>query len=141
MKQLREIFDTHYPYQKNYVDDSGSMIRHRYTFNSLHGSYNVHISDYPVKNNKKESYVMFSNKEGGVGKTSIEGHDAHKVFGTVKKIVSDHVKTNKIHQVAFSGEKKTGHSRTKLYDRMIKGYKNNNIDNINDDKRYEIKVK
>jgi len=122
MKKLRDIVI-------NEIGDSSYKFDHRTTqyhtdayFNSKNGDrYNAFIRNVGHPKYGATADVSFTNNsKDTMDMTGKEGRHAHKVFGTVKNVIKQHLKANpQITHLNFSA-KNDNDGRTKLYHAMSK---------------------
>lgn len=137
MRQLKEIFDTHYPYEKLL---SGHPHEHTYGFSTPTNQYVVTI-DHGQKEPSSAANIVFRDKDFNFSvHNETEKYHAHKVFGTVQHIIKNHLKENpNIKHITFGASHRYRESRVKLYDKLTKNYKPK-IDNTSHEKEYRIAV-
>ena len=143
LKQILEIFDSHYPYQIKHnlkannggmnFDKSDEQYHTLANFSTENNNYKVGIKNLA----KNHANIVFGEKninEKGFHKKNNELNKSHKVFGTVKKIMNDHLdKFPNITQVGFSASNsRSGKSKKKLYRSFARNL-DPNYSEVNDD--------
>jgi len=116
---LNEIFDSHYPFTHNqeYKPREGST---NVTFTSKNNQkYGVSIRN--GFNTPKHAIVDFANHtHNSTELTNSEPNEAHKIFGTVKKIIHHHIEKNPHTETLEFESKNSEPTRTKLYHKFAK---------------------
>ena len=140
--QLDEIFDSHYRFEQHpeYKPREGRTDMHFYTKNRNHISVNINNftgSESHVAHIMFDNNGAYNHEEG-----SEEGKHAHKIFGTIKKIVQHHLDNNPhVTHLEFSGSHEHP-AKIKLYHHLAKtidpNYKTNDRGNAND---YYLNIK
>lgn len=127
LQKVNELLNSSYSYKKkkNTSDD------HTYTFKADTGHhYNVGIN-----HDGDTAHVAFS-QGNTIAKTGSQGNMSHKVFGTVKNIVKDHLDQHpEITKLAFSSSKAEG-SRSRLYSTMAKSMTHHHVEHDFGDDTY-----
>jgi len=142
---LTELFDKHYPYTKG----KNQNAMHHYHFNTKDKDGNdgetMHVKIMHHLHDEHSAHVAFVDSKGNHKNNDLHSHDAHKVLGTVKKILKDHAVKHDLHSYTFDADKsKAKGSRADVYTRMARGHKVTTSDGYGHDtntKHIEVSTK
>ena len=132
IQAINELLSSSYDYTKK--KPTGDT--HNYSFKTDSGNhYGVAVHHQEASDGTVTAHVAFDQKKK-IGVTHNEPNTSHKVFGTVRNIVSDHMKKHpSVNKIAFSSTK-AENSRTRLYRTMTKSLTHNHTEHEFGDDHY-----